>query len=114
MKTLITFVVALALSTAGCATSPRMNKLSVGMTKDEVLDILGSPDSTSAKGGAEYLSYMLHDGPLGASANDYMVKLVNGKVDSFGHYRDVVPPRTPAIRIQHENVNSNQPSEQEQ
>ena len=44
----------------GCAGTPKMNRLSVGMTKAEVISVMErEPDSTSAKGGVEYLTYLL-------------------------------------------------------
>ena len=39
--------------------STKLNSIRVGMTKPEVLSILGAPDSTSAQANAEYLTYYL-------------------------------------------------------
>ncbi len=41
----------------GCATTPNLNSISLGMTKDEVIKTLGNPSSVSAKDNVEYLRY---------------------------------------------------------
>ncbi len=62
-----------------------MNKVSVGMTKTEVIAVMGKPGRTSASQGAEYLIYMLD-----ASLRDllppepFYIRLVDGKVDAYG------------------------------
>ena len=72
-----------------------MNRLSLGMTKPEVVSIMGRPDSTSAPGdGVEILHYKLspQGGPfMNLVTEDYFVKMVNGKVDSYGKAQAVVP-----------------------
>ena len=67
----------------------KMNQLKVGMTKDEVVVILGEPITTSAKDEVEYLNYSLR-------ADPYCVEIVNGKVNSFGR---VFPDSTIRIGI---------------
>ena len=71
----------------GCAaSSQKMNKLKMGMTKAEVVEAMGPPQSTSAKPEVEYLKYRLSSG--GMFADDYYVRLRNGKVDAFGTVGD--------------------------
>jgi hypothetical protein len=71
----------------GCAASAqKMNKLQMGMTKAEVVEAMGPPQSTSAKPEVEYLKYRLSSG--GMFADDYYVRLRNGKVDAFGTVGD--------------------------
>jgi len=85
-------LLALALCGAlftGCATSTLMNKLQIGMTKDQVVALLGNPDSTSASGKVEYLTYyLIADSSTGYTNADraYMVRVVNGRVESYGRY----------------------------
>ncbi len=57
MKTLPTLLLLVSLLTfAGCATAPKMNRLNVGMTKQEVISAMGKPASTAAPGnGVEIL-----------------------------------------------------------
>ena len=79
-------LVALALL-AGCATADRMNRLSLGMTKGEVISAMGAPDTTGAQGDREYLVYRLSDTKLESLVGftePYVVELKEGKVASFG------------------------------
>jgi hypothetical protein len=78
----------LGLLLAGCATSDELNNLRIGMTKDQVIGMLGKPDSTSAQANVEYLTYYLYvQTPTGPDRdNPYMVRLVDGKVESFGRF----------------------------
>ena len=72
----------------GCAgSSKKMNALKLGMTKQEVVEAVGSPNSTSAAGDIEYLRYQLNSG--GFSTDEYYVKLQNGKVKAFGKRGDL-------------------------
>lgn len=79
-------VLLLLLVLAGCATTTQMNRVSTGMTKQEVIATLGTPESTSAQGGIEYLRYTFlkpFHGP-----RPYFVRLVGGKVDAYGMVGD--------------------------
>ncbi len=64
-----------------------MNKLKLGMTKPEVIEAIGSPNSTSAAGDIEYLRYRLNSSSF--SADEYYVKLLDGKVDAYGKRGDL-------------------------
>ena len=67
----------------GCATpSKRLNSLNIGMTKAEVIEILGEPDYTSAVDDVEILTYKLKSGMILTKV--YHVKIMNGKVERFG------------------------------
>jgi hypothetical protein len=90
MKTklsLIALVLFGALLT-GCMTSSDLNKLQIGMTKEQVIAILGQPDSTSAQANVEYLTYYLEADGIASYDREraYMVRLVDGKVESFGRF----------------------------
>jgi hypothetical protein len=74
---------------AGCiASSTKMNSVSLGMSKEQVISIMGQPATISACsdagpwGTTENLHYLLRDtaGMLGA----FTVKLRGGKVTMFG------------------------------
>jgi len=72
----------------GCAgSSKKMNTLKLGMSKQDVVAAIGSPDSTSAAGDIEYLRYRLNSG--GFSADEYYVKLLHGKVNAYGKRGDL-------------------------
>jgi outer membrane protein assembly factor BamE (lipoprotein component of BamABCDE complex) len=79
-------------SLTGCrSTGEKMNRVSLGMTKAEVVSTMGSPDSTAANEGAEFMRYSLARASWGPEANfrdDYFVKFVNDRVVSYGRVGD--------------------------
>ena len=102
------FLLLLCLGLIGCATAPALNNVSLGMTKGEVIKVLGNPSSVSAKDNTEYLKY----GCLGSSflvltaecdqrlgRGEYFVRLVNGKVESYGNVGDFDSAKNPANDI---------------
>jgi len=64
-----------------------MDKLKLGMTQQEVIQAIGIPNTTSAAGDIECLRYRLNSG--GFSADEYYVKLENGKVGAHGKRGDL-------------------------
>lgn len=85
-KTLILAIVLLGCLLAGCAsTADKLNGIHIGMSHGEVVALLGEPNSTSAQGNIEYLTYYLSND---ASSHDqpYSVRLVDQKVESFGRF----------------------------
>lgn len=82
-------LVAIALfSLSACATASVINKISLGMTKPEVLKVMGNPVSVSAHGDTEYLNYRLKETDAYDFRWPYFVRLVNGKVDAYGRTGD--------------------------
>jgi outer membrane protein assembly factor BamE (lipoprotein component of BamABCDE complex) len=76
MKTLFLALSVIALS--ACTSMPKkMNSLSRGMSKSEVIQTMGTPNSTAADSNGETLVYK--DGP-----HVYLVQLKDGKVDAYG------------------------------
>ena len=77
-----------ALLFTGCLTpASKINAVHLGMTKAEVLAVMGPPTSVTADEKAEYLNYFLAEGIRtgpAATQTPYEVKLVNGKVVSYG------------------------------
>jgi hypothetical protein len=71
---------------AGCQTSEKLNDIRIGMSKAEVHSILGTPDSTSAQANVEYMTYYLESDSGYGRDQPYMIRLVNGKVESFGRF----------------------------
>jgi SmpA / OmlA family len=70
-----------------CAGSfQRMNHLKLGMTKQEVIQTIGTPDITSASGHVEYLKYRSNAGMF--YTDEYYVRLLDGKVDAYGQQGD--------------------------
>ncbi len=56
------------------------------MTKDQVQSMLGTPDSTSAQANVEYMTYYLTADAGYGRDQPYMIRLVDGKVESFGRF----------------------------
>lgn len=80
----------------------RLNDVSVGMTKQEVIATMGKPDSVSATNGVEYLSYRLATSLLdtdGSDTADYFVRPVNGRVDAYGRKGDFDSTKDPTIHV---------------
>jgi hypothetical protein len=63
-----------------------MNKLRLGMSKTEVIEAMGQPDSTSASRDIEFLKY--HFCSEGLFTSEYYVKLQSGRVDAYGRSGD--------------------------
>ena len=62
-----------------------MNDVRLGMSRAEVVAIMGQPSSTTADTSAEYLNYSLPEAySYAGTRTPYEVKLVNGKVVSYG------------------------------
>lgn len=78
----------LAVLLTGCYTAEKLNSIHIGMTKDQVTSLLGQPDSTSAQANIEYLTYYLStdNGRYYGGEQPYSVRLVDGKVESFGRF----------------------------
>jgi hypothetical protein len=73
----------------GCVTpASRINDVSLGMTKAEVIRAMGRPTSTSAQNGVEFMNYALWDSRWDVNSTPYSVQLVNGHVVSYGRQGD--------------------------
>ena len=97
------FAIVLGLALAGCATSGKINAVNIGMTKDEVIKVMGKPVSISAKDGTEYLNYKLSetgDDAFRGWTSQYYIRLIKGKVDSYGRTGDFDSTKTPTIKIE--------------
>lgn len=96
-------LILLASIVVGCATSGKINGLQIGMTRDEVVAIMGDPVSVSATDGVDYLNYKLSetdDDAFRGWTTPYYVRLVNGKVDSFGRTGDFDSTKPTTVRIE--------------
>ena len=97
----------------GCAApmATRMSRVSVGMTKAQVMAAIGEPSSVAAERGCEYLNYRLATsfGDFdGSDTSDYYVRIVNGRVDSYGHRGDFRTTELPQTRTQIEIINKSE------
>ena len=105
-------LIAILLSTLflfGCATAHKISNVKMGMTKDEVVTTIGKPTSISAKDNTEYLNYRFSetdDHAFYGITTPYFVRLINGKVDSYGRTGDFDSTKKPTIKIEKdENIN---------
>jgi hypothetical protein len=87
MKRIFILLLVLGLL-AGCATARLMNRISLGMTKDEVIKTIGQPGTTKANSnGTQILEYILYNSYDGLN-EQYWVILKEGKVVQFGRAGD--------------------------
>jgi hypothetical protein len=85
----------------GCATAHKMNSISLGMTKQQVIQTLGRPVSTSAHSGVEYLNYRFAetgDDDFYGIYKPYYVRIVDGKVESYGRLGDFDSTKVPETK----------------
>lgn len=71
---------------AGCGTASRLNSVQLGMTRDQVVEVAGTPGSTSQMGSTQYLKYQLINDWI--FTDRYYVRLTDGRVDAFGRVGD--------------------------
>jgi len=77
MKTPIALSLTVAVLLAGCAgTENRVNEISLGMSKAQVIQVLGQPKSTRASAGVEYLVYELKESIDASSCAAWSLLLV--------------------------------------
>ena len=96
MKTILLMLAALLV--VGCVTTAKLNAVQIGMSEAEVIGILGSPKSTSAQGSTEYMNYDLFDNQNGVVP--HFVRLIDGRVESFGKLGDFDSTKVDTIRIE--------------
>lgn len=79
----------------GCATASKLSELRPGMERADVIKIMGTPYSTGFIDGGEHLYYRLqrsgHEAYMtrGLGGQEYAVRLVNGRVESYGRAQDI-------------------------
>lgn len=117
MKTFLLPLLVLVAAFVGGCVSQDTAKLRVGMPKDEVLKIMGKPDSAGADGTSEYLNYRLtstrssggstYFSPSGgvyssshtfSSTEPFIVKLQDGLVVAYGNSSQVGANRSATTR----------------
>ena len=86
LKTLITVLSLVAILFTGCKTgwinARKMNQLSLGMTKPEVVKLLGEPHSSEARDGVNKVWYLEDEGSY--KHQPYYVEFKDGKVTAYG------------------------------
>jgi len=96
MKQLLSIII-LAVLLVGCKTGwinpSKMSKISIGMTKPEVIKVLGTPHNAEASQSSETLWWLEDQGNW--MHIYHFVKLTNGKVDSYGLGNESQKPMQP-------------------
>jgi hypothetical protein len=98
-----------AILSVGCGTvthyakRPDFSQISIGMSQQQVLAIMGKPEDIAAEKGTVYLNFSYapwydHSGADGHKEL-YFVRLLNDKVDSFGHKGDFDTTKNPTVDI---------------
>lgn len=93
-KLTICFITIMLIFSMGCATKrmlARMNKIELGMTKAEVVNIMGKPLATAAHENEQYLYFRSHK---------YFVRLTDGKVDAYGREGEFGSPTHRGQRVE--------------
>lgn len=92
-----------------CANAHKLGLISLGMTKQEVIKSLGRPNSISAQKSVEYLHYNFYDTYEHAFygiTKEYYVRIIDGKVESFGKIGDFDSSKESVLNIKtEENIN---------
>jgi len=85
MKKLIVLLGLVVIVTSCTSVGERMSNIRPGMTKPEVIRILGKPTSVGGVSGVEVLHYTYYPDLLGWSRHSYyFARIVDGKVESYG------------------------------
>ena len=85
MQTKMIILFSVLIFMIGCAaSSKRLNNINIGMTKAEVIELLGEPNYTSAVNDVEILTYKFKSG--GFFTDTFQVKIKKGAVERFGQY----------------------------
>lgn len=93
------FVLLLCLGLCGYAAASDINSVSLGMSKEDVIKLMGKPESTSEIDGTEYLEYKVPETGENRSnvANmSYVVWIKEGRVNSYGRFPKSYPHPTPS------------------
>ena len=107
MKSLIGIAIVSFLLSGCFAKAGRTSGVHYGMSKQEVIAVMGAPINVSTRGGSEYLSYPVCDidnqTPNGIM-RPYVVRLIDGRVESYGTTGEVGSLQTPTGRPENEQV----------
>ena len=82
------FTLSILLLNLACATAGQLNRVSIGMSKHQVMEEMGYPDSTKAGNGDEVLVYDLHNCSICGLTSEYWVVIQNGRVVQYGRAGD--------------------------
>jgi SmpA/OmlA family protein len=78
-------ILTLSLALAGCTAGDKVAQLSPGMTKAQVIGMMGKPEGYSSNGGDEKLQYLSGPPlwPTGSQISEFRVSLHGGLVTGY-------------------------------
>jgi hypothetical protein len=132
MKNTSILILTILFLLMGCAgTASKTNQLNLGMTKSQVIEVMGEPTSSHATDGVEYMVYRLTAGSTagtnagcaalalitfgiaytkeecsGGQRIDYFAQFKEGKLISYGKVGDFNSTKNPALDLNINNKNS--------
>ena len=81
----------------GCGTpQPSFDRISVGMTKEQVKAVIGKPDAVATQGKTEYWNY--RETAVWPEVM-WFVRFIDGKVESFGQRGDFDSTKDPTQKV---------------
>ena len=84
----------------GCGTPPpSFDRISVGMTKEQVKAVIGKPDAVATQGKTEYWNYKETWDWRGQLRGLWFVRFIDGKVESFGQRGDFDSTKDPTNKV---------------
>ena len=92
----------ITIGLAGCmpTTLNKMNEVSIGMSKQEVITAIGSPTETRATENVEYLMYHLRiHTDVRRLKKPYFVQIENGRVTAYGEMGDFGSTQLPEATV---------------
>lgn len=94
-------VLAVLLTACAPTNTHKMNKVAIGMSKQEVIESMGNPSETRATANVEYLVYRLRAtwDALLTERTSYFVQLDAGKVTAYGKIGDFGSTNLPEATI---------------
>ncbi|MCI0427355.1 MAG: hypothetical protein L0Z46_05000 [Nitrospiraceae bacterium] len=107
MKSLIGIAIVSVLLSGCFANAGRTSGVHYGMSKQEVVAVMGAPVSVSTHGSSQYLSYSVCDTDtqtLNGIMRPYVVRLIDGRVESYGTTGDVDSSQTPTGRHESDQI----------
>ena len=97
MKFLIGIAIVSVLLSGCFANAGRTSGVHYGMSKQEVVAVMGAPVSVSTHGSSQSLSYSVCDTDnqtQNGIMRPYVVRLIDGRVESYGTTGDVGSPQS--------------------
>jgi hypothetical protein len=105
MKSLIGIAIVSVLLSGCFAKAGRTSGVQYGMSKQEVVAVMGAPVSVSTHGSSQSLSYSVCDTDNQPGImRPYVVRLTDGRVESYGTTGDVGSSQTPTGRLESDQI----------